>query len=72
MKWDEEIQSWGFEWVNDYAERAFAVHDGREISIMAFEDDEFEVAWVTPDNGFREQSITGMAELKSFVDELRK
>ena len=72
MEWDKQIESWGFQWVNDYVERAFTVHNGREISIMAFEDDEFEVAWLDADNNVREKGVTGMEELKAVVDELRK
>ena len=73
MKWDEEIQSWGFEWVNDFAERACVAHNGGEISIMAFEDDEFEVCWIMPGYDHpKEQCVVGMEALKSLVDELRK
>ena len=70
MEWDKKIESWGFEWVNDYAERAMTVHAGSEISIMAFEDDEFEVAWLE-DGKVREAMVDGMAELKGTIDKLR-
>jgi len=68
MTWDEEIESWGFEWIDDYAERARKIVNGKEISIMAFEDWEFEVAWVDPEGHIVESSKEGMEELKKHID----
>lgn len=70
MTWDEEIESWGFKYVADFAERYV---DGNGISIMAFEDDEFEIAWMEDGVcGIQEKTCQGLSETKEIVDELRK
>ena len=68
MEWDEVIESWGFHWVNDYTLRATKNNKGREISIMAFEDDEYEVCWIDGSDQVRETAIEGIEELKEFVE----
>lgn len=72
MKWDKTIESWGFTWVYDYTERAVMYHKGGEISIMAFEDNEYEVAYINKAGEIGEKNITGLKNLKKFIDKLKK
>jgi hypothetical protein len=72
MKWDKTIESWGFKWVNDYAERAVKNSNNFEISIMAFEDNEFEVAWINSMGEIKEKAITGLDNLKNLIQSIEK
>jgi hypothetical protein len=67
MKWDKTIESWGFRWVNDYAERAVKNVGKLQISIMAFENNIFEVAWVSSSGKFKEKEVTGLNNLKNLI-----
>ena len=71
MTQDKEIESWGFTWVDDYAERATLNNNGKEISIMAFEDDEFEIAWLDENSRIKEEGALGLKELKEKIDKLK-
>lgn len=73
MKWDEEIESWGFTWIeDDLGERAVMEVNDKEVSIMAFEDDEYEVAYFDVDGELQEQTANGIEELKGIVDAITK
>ena len=72
MKWDKTIESWGFRWVNDYAERAIKTTGKLQISIMAFEDNIFEVAWIGFSGKFQEKEVTGLKNLKNLIRLIEK
>ena len=72
MKWDKTIESWGFTWVNDCAERATMNFKGKEISIMAFGGNDFELAWIDKKGNIQERMVHRLKELKMAVEETKK
>lgn len=73
MKWDKEIESWGFTWIDDkLGERAVMKINGQEISIMAFDGDEYELAYIDANGEFQEQSVNSIEELRGCVKALMK
>lgn len=71
MKYDKEIESWGFTWINDaLGERAVAEHNNSEVSIMAFEDGTYEVAYIDANGELQEQVVDDIEELRGCVKAL--
>ncbi|MFA5313341.1 MAG: hypothetical protein WC375_08535 [Methanomassiliicoccales archaeon] len=81
MKWHEEIEAMGFEWSEDdlLIERAIS-KEGIAISILAFEDDEYEVSWIynvdKREDGkftteYEEAKCNGMDELRQLINKIR-
>ena len=68
--WYKTIESWGFEFVDDYTCRHIKNNNGKEISIMSFEDDEFEVAWINENGNMQERSGEGIEGLKVIIDSI--
>lgn len=69
-EWNETIESWGFRFVNDYSPRHVKNNNGKELSIMSFEDDDFEVAWINENREIQEKGGTGIESLKLIVDSI--
>ena len=69
-EWNQTIESWGFEFVDDYASRHVKNNNGKELSIMSFEDDDFEISWINENGEIQEKCGSGIESLKLIVDSI--